>query len=131
MAEAAFEIVSWEEEPFSTVEAGDKLTRVSVVKSYAGVIEGEGRLEYLMRHRQDGSAEFFGLERVIGSVESHSGSFILRHTGTFEAGEMTQRSTVLHGSGTDELVGLRGQIELTAGHQQEYPFAFDYALNAG
>lgn len=127
-AEAVFEIVNWEEEPFAPFEVGDKLTRASVVKSYSGDIEGEGRLEYLMRYREDGSAEFYGLERVVGDVAGDSGSFVLRHTGTFEAGEMTQHSEVLRGSGTAELTGLRGQIELTAGHQEDYPFTFEYAI---
>lgn len=125
-AKATFEIASWDEEPFSPVEAGDKLTRVSVVKSYSGEIDGEGRLEYLMRYHGDGSAEFYGLERIIGSVKGVSGSFILRHTGTFQGGEMTQTSTVLPGSGTEALAGLSGKIQHTAGHQQTYPFEFEY-----
>ena len=127
-AEAVFKIISWEEEPFAPIDVGDKLTRVSVVKSYSGDIEGEGRLEYLMRYRKDGSAEFYGLERIVGRVAGDSGSFVLRHSGTYEAGEMSQQSEVLAGSGTVELTGLTGKTDLTAGHQQEYPFTFDYAI---
>ena len=45
-----------------------KLTRVSVNKSYQGDITGEGKLEYLMMYRDDGSASFIGMERVVGSI---------------------------------------------------------------
>ena len=121
-----FKITSWNETPFSEVQDGGKLTRASVTKSYSGEIQGEGVLEYLMTYHADGSAEFHGLERVTGKIANRSGSFIFQHTGSFENGKMNQQSIVVAGSGTSELKGLRGETALNAGHQQEYPFTFNY-----
>ncbi len=124
--QAEFKIEKWNETPFSEVEKGGKLTRASVVKSYTGEIAGEGILEYLMAYHSDGSADFYGIERVSGRIGNRSGSFIVQHSGKFEDGKMKQKSVIVAGSGTGELTGLRGESALNAGHQQEYPFTFDY-----
>lgn len=123
---ATFLISSWNETPFSEIEGAGKLSRASVSKSYTGDIAGEGVLEYLMTYTPNGSAEFFGLERVRGKIGNRSGSFVIEHKGKFENGEMTQTSQILADSGTDELEGIRGSCTLTAGHQQAYPFEFRY-----
>lgn len=125
-AQASFKIINWDEQPFSEIDEAGKLTHVSVVKSYSGQVEGEGKLEYLMTYHKNGSADFYGVERVIGEIEGQSGSFVLHHTGTFKKGTMNQKSIVVEGSATGELEGLQGEIILSAEHQQEYPFTFNY-----
>src|SRR5260221_2346763 len=85
-AKATFALNTWEEKPYNEMNGLPKLTRVSVTKTYQGTITGEGKLEYLMMYRDDGSASFLGLERVVGSVGGRSGSFVLQHSGTFEGG---------------------------------------------
>ena len=125
-ANSAFKILNWEEKPFSEIEVGGKLSRASVIKSYSGEIEGEGTLEYLMAYHPDGSAEFYGLERITCRLGNRSGSFVFQHSGSFDNGIMKQKSTVVSESGTGGLVGLTGHSEITAGHQQEYPFTLEY-----
>jgi len=125
-AQATFKIKGWEEHPFDEMEEGPKLTRAKVTKSYNGDIEGEGSVEYLMMHRPDTTASFVGLERVVGSLGGRSGSFVLRHIGTFEDGQATETISVVPGSGTGELSGLRGHGEFSAGHQQAYPITLYY-----
>src|SRR5439155_18035076 len=83
-AKATFDIKSWDEKPYNEMNGMPKLTRASVIKSYQGDITGEGKLESLMMYRDDGSASFVGLERVVGSVGDRSGSFVLQGTGTFK-----------------------------------------------
>ena len=124
--QAEFKIANWNETEFSEAGEGGKLTRASVVKSYTGEIEGEGILEYLMTYHSDGSADFYGLERVSGRIGNRSGSFILQHGGRLEGGEMKQKSVIVAGSGTGELAGLQGESTLSAGHQQAYRFTLDY-----
>src|SRR5262245_50418511 len=94
-----------------------KLTRASVTKSYQGDITGEGKLEYLMMYRDDGSASFLGLERVVGSVGSRSGSFVLQHSGIFKGGVATVTLLVVPDSGTGDLRGLRGKGKFGVGDQ--------------
>src|SRR5438132_11208457 len=104
-AKATFGLESWDEKPYNELEGAPKLTRVSATKSYQGDIAGEGKIEYLMMYRDDGSATFTGLERVVGTVGGRSGSFVLQHSGTFERGIATVTLSVAPASGTE---GLRG-----------------------
>jgi len=67
-AKATFGIKSWDEKPYNEMDGTPKLIRGSVIKSYQGDITGEGKLECLMMYRDDGTASFVCLERVVGSV---------------------------------------------------------------
>lgn len=125
-AKATFGITSWDEKPYSEIKGSPKLTRASVAKSYQGDIEGEGKLEYLMMYRSAGSASFTGLERLTGSIGGRSGSFVLQHTGTFEDGVAKVTLSVIPGSGTGELRGMKGEGEFSVGHEPPYAMTLDY-----
>ena len=127
-ANARFAIKTWDEKPYSEAPGSPKLTRASVTKTFTGDVEGEGSVEYLMMYRADGSATFVGLERVVGRIGSRSGSFVLERTGVFEAGQAKETYTVVAGSGTGELAGLRGSGTTAVGHGLEHPFTLEYEL---
>ncbi|MDH3216427.1 MAG: DUF3224 domain-containing protein [Candidatus Krumholzibacteria bacterium] len=126
-ASATFEVKHWDEKPFNEIDGGPKLTRVSVSKSFQGDIDGEGTLEYLMMHRNDGTADFVGLERVTGRLGDLSGSFVLLHRGTFASGTAKATCVVVAGSGTGELAGLRGEGFFEAKSRQA-PITLDYDI---
>jgi len=128
LAKATFGLKSWDEKPYNEIEGAPKLTRASVTKSYQGDTEGEGKLEYLMMCRTAGSASFMGLERVTGSVGGRSRSFVLQHSGTFEDGVAKVILSVVPGSGTGDLRGMRGEGEFTVGHQPPYAMTLDYGF---
>ena len=127
-AKATFGIKSWDEKTYNEIEGAPKLTRVSATKSYQGDIEGEGKLEYLMMYRTAGSASFMGLERVTGSIGGRSGSFVLQHTGTFEDGVAKVTLSVVPGSGTGDLRGMKGEGGFSVGHQPPYAMTLDYGF---
>ncbi len=127
-ADARFVIKSWDERPYSEGPDLPRLTRAAVTKTYAGDIEGEGQVEYLMMYRSDGSAAFVGLERVVGRMHGKTGSFVLQRSGLFEGGLAKESYSVLPGSGTGELTGLRGDGRSALGHGTEYPFELNYVL---
>ena len=125
-AQAVFEIKSWDEKPYAGLDGGPKFTRASVTKSFDGDIVGEGLLEYLMFYHGDGSASFVGLEHVVGRIGDRLGSFVLQHGGTFEGGAAKASWSVVHGSGTGDLRGLRGQGGFASAHAQNYAMMLDY-----
>ena len=127
-ANARFAIKSWDEKPYREGADTPKLTRATVMKSFTGDIEGEGHVEYLMMYRDDGSASFVGLERVVGRIGSRAGSFVLERTGVFEDGQAKETYTIVAGSGTGELQGLRGGGRSEVGHGLEHPFTLEYEL---
>jgi len=126
--DATFAVTRWEEPPWHEREGEPKLTRASVGKSYRGGIEGEGEVEFLLVHRPDGTAEFTGLERVRGTVDGRPGTFVLRHEGTFAGGRVDSTWTVVAGSGTGGLAGLRGTAAFVHGHAEEYPVTLECAF---
>jgi hypothetical protein len=126
-AAATFEIKSWDEKPMNAVEGLPKLTRVSATRSFTGDIEGEGTVEYLMIYRDDGSASFVGLERVVGRLDNRSGSFVLQHSGVFEGGTAKASLLVVAGSGSGELRGLRGEGNFDAtSHSASISLDYDF-----
>lgn len=127
-ANARFAIKSWDEKPYSEGPDLPKLTRASVTKTFTGDIEGEGRVEYLMMYRSDGSATFVGLERVDGRIGDKAGSFVLKRTGSFEGGLAKESYSVVPGSATGDLRGLAGDGSSSVGHGMEHPFVLSYEL---
>lgn len=127
-ANARFAIKSWDEKPYSEGQALPKLTRATVTKTFTGDLEGEGQVEYLMMYRDDGSAAFVGLERVVGQLGGRAGSFVLQRTGVFEDGQAKESYAVVPGSATGELQGLRGEGTSAVGHGMEHPFRLSYEL---
>lgn len=127
-AKARFTIKSWDEQPYSEGPDLPKLTRASVVKAFTGDIEGEGRVEYLMAYRSDGTATFVGLERIVGRIGAKTGSFVLQRSGAFEGGLAKETYSVVEGSATGQLTGLRGEGSSALGHATEYAFTLDYEL---
>ena len=128
-ANARFAIKSWDEKPDSEGKDQPKLTRASVTKSYTGDIEGDAQVEYLMMYRSDGSAAFVGLERVTGRIGDKAGTFVLQRTGVFESGQAKESYSVIPGSATGELRGLRGDGNTAVGHGMEHPFTLRYAFS--
>ncbi|HEV8218170.1 MAG TPA: DUF3224 domain-containing protein [Gemmatimonadaceae bacterium] len=127
-ANARFAIKSWDEKPYSEGPDLPKLTRASVAKSFSGDIEGEGQVEYLMMYRADGTATFVGLERVTARIGERSGSFVLQRAGAFEGGLAKESYSVVAGSATGDLRGLRGEGTSSVGHGLEHPFQLTYEL---
>jgi hypothetical protein len=81
-----------------------------------------------MMYRSDGTATFVGLERVVGKIGGKSGSFVLQRTGVFEDGQAKESYSVVPGSATGELQGLRGDGTSSVGHGMEHPFTLSYEL---
>jgi hypothetical protein len=126
-ASGTFKIQGWDEKPYDEIEGGRKLTQASVKQAFAGEVEGEGAVEWLMCYRPDQTADFVGLQRIVGRIDGRSGSFVLLQTeGTFDGKEAKGRLSVVPGSGTGELEGLRGGGEFRAPHGGEPSLSLDY-----
>jgi hypothetical protein len=128
VANSRFTITSWDEKPCGERQDLPKMTRAAVTKTFTGDVAGEGHVEYVMAYRSDGSAAFVGLERVVGHVGGRAGSFVLQRAGTFENGVAKESYFVIPGSGTGDLLGLRGEGSSAVGHGTEHPFTLNYEV---
>jgi len=126
-AASTFQIKSWDEKPAEEFGGGIKLTRARVKQTYEGDFKGDGTVEYLMTYGEGGAATFVGFERVEGSVGGKSGSFIFQHGGIYENETAKSSFTVVPGSGTEGLTGLRGKGNYVAGHEGAvFTFEFNF-----
>lgn len=128
-ANAVFTIDRWNEEPLHEKEGLPKMTRVRAEVTYQGDIEGKGLVDYLMIYREDGSANFIGLERIQGGVAGYTGAFVLQHAGSFENGTAKSTFTVVPGSGTDKLATLTGHGEYAASDCDDTPLTMQYDID--
>jgi Protein of unknown function (DUF3224) len=106
-----FTIDTWEQHD----EAHDGLTlsRARVTKTFGGDVVGTSRAELILAGTDGGSRAYAGFEQVTGTVRGRAGSFVLRHAAEGDAAGGWLTWTVLPGSGTGELAGLRGEGQIT------------------
>ncbi|MBB2202608.1 DUF3224 domain-containing protein [Gluconacetobacter tumulisoli] len=108
---------------------GDGIGRFVVTKQFHGDLEGAGTGEMLaIRTGTPGSAGYVLIERVTGTLQGRSGSFVLQHHGLMDRGRSEMTVTVVPDSGTGGLIGIAGDmtIDAAAGHS----YAFAYSLPA-
>ncbi len=103
----SFEVLSWDQTWTGELAAGWVLARATVRKRMTGAIEGTSVAEVSTTGQGTGRA-YSALERVEGTLDGRTGTFLLQHGG---AGDETGQAAFGHivpGTGTDELTGLRG-----------------------
>jgi hypothetical protein len=118
-----------QERSFGEAPGGPRLGAASAALSYDGDLCGEGVLEELSVGFADGSATLYAIERISGSLGGRKGSFVLEHVGTARNGVVTSKRTVVPGSGTGELAGLRGVIEAVCGRAPSCAITFHYCFD--
>jgi hypothetical protein len=64
----------------------------------------------------------------VGRIGDRVGTFVLRRTGVFESGQAKESYSVVPGSGTGGLRGLRGDGSSAVGHGTEHSVTLDYEL---
>jgi hypothetical protein len=73
-----------------------------------------------------GSAGYVAMELVSGTLHGRRGTFVLQHSGTMNRGEPSLTVTVVPDSGTEELTGLSGRMNIIIAEGHSYEF--DYEL---
>ena len=94
-------------------EDGVKLNRNSVRKEMDGDMVGTSEAQMLAAYTSTpGSAGYVAIERFTGSVHGKSGSFVLQHIGLMNKGDGQLSVTIVPDSGTGELKGICGTLEI-------------------
>lgn len=92
----------------------DPIGRFRLDKRYHGPLSGRSEGQ-MLTHRTavEGSAGYTALERVTGTLDGRSGTFVLLHYGAMAKGTPTRWGvSIVPDSGTDELLGLSGELEI-------------------
>ncbi len=131
MTENIFTMQSWQEDVVSGDEAEPRYAHVHATFTYSGAIEGTSSCDYLLYYPGEKADSVGttspGLERVEGSVDGRSGTFVIKHDVGFDEHGVTGTWEVLSGSGTGELAGLSGRGTIS-GASETMNYTFDYEL---
>ncbi len=102
--------------------------RLSLDKHYHGDLEATSKGQMLAVGTDvKGSAGYVAMERVTGTLHGHNGTFALQHSGTMTRGTPQLAVTVVPDSGTGQLVGLTGTMEIKIVDGQHL-YNLDYTL---
>ena len=128
-APGPFEITTHAEPPYDVVD-GVPLVRVRFVKRFHGPLDAASEVHMLAaRTPVPDSAGYVAIERVTGTLDGRAGTFVLQHSGTMTRGARALSVTVVPDSGTGQLAGLAGQMDIQIVDGQ-HRYAFDFTLPA-
>ncbi|MCP3168290.1 DUF3224 domain-containing protein [Myxococcus qinghaiensis] len=108
--------------------AATPIGRMSIDKRYHGDLEGTGVGQMLATMDDGKSGAYVALERVTGSLQGRKGSFSIHHTGRMTRGAPELSILVVPDSGTDELKGLTGSMQIQIDEKGGHTYVFEYAL---
>jgi hypothetical protein len=74
-----------------------------------------------------GSGVYVAIEKVTGTLQGRSGSFILHHTGIMTRGVPELTINVVPDSGTDQLAGIAGKMNIII-KDGKHSYDFEYTL---
>ena len=105
--------------------------RMMIDKQFQGDLVGVSKGQMLMASSDSvkNSAGYVAIEKVTGTLNGRHGSFYLQHTGVMTRGVGELRITVIPDSGTDELVALRGKMNIIIA-EGKHSYEFEYTLGA-
>jgi hypothetical protein len=125
-AEGSLQIASWDEQPLAELDDGRKLTSTTVTQTLDGDIKGEGEANWLAAYRPDGTADYVGYQRIVGTIGDAEGSVVLRMTGGYDGTVARSQWEVIDGTGSFDKLSGTGSMEATSDGTPSY--ALDYDL---
>jgi hypothetical protein len=109
---------------------GSTLGRMSLDKKFHGDLEATSKGTMLTAGTDvKGSAGYVAIERVTGTLNGKTGSFVLQHNATLSRGTPLQNIIVVPDSGTGQLAGISGRF-LVIIADGKHSYEFDYTLPA-
>lgn len=116
-------------QPLGFDAGGDMLARMSIAKQFHGDLEATSAGEMLSAGTATkGSAGYVAIERVSGTLAGRNGTFILQHSATMNRGVPSLSITVVPDSGTGELAGLSGAMNIIIAEGGRHSYDFEYTL---
>ncbi len=101
---------------------------LSIDKAFHGDLEATSQGHMLAFNTPvKGSAGYVAMEQVTGALGGREGTFVLQHSGTMTRGAASLTLTVVPDSGTGELTGLTGSMQIII-EGGKHSYQFEYRL---
>lgn len=125
-AKGTFQVKTWEGETFEESE-GAVLSRASLTKEFQGDFTGTSTAELLLAEA-DGARAYVGMERIDGALDGATGTFVVQHSAlSTQSGDKLEVS-IVPGSGTGELKGITGSIDISVDDGGGHHYSISYEL---
>jgi hypothetical protein len=106
----------------------NSIGRYSLDKQFHGALEATSKGEMLSgMGTVKGSGGYVAIERITGTLDGRTGTFILQHNGTMQNGVYHMNVVVVPDSGTAQLTGLQGSMEIII-KDTKHSYDFTYSL---
>lgn len=104
------------------------LGRLIIDKVFHGDIEGSSQGQMLSaKTAVPASAGYVAIERVEATINGRQGSFVLQHNATMNKGESMLNIIIVPDSGTDELAGIAGKMNILIKDKKHF-YDMEYTL---
>jgi len=124
-AEGTFEVKLNPQDQSADMPVG----RMAIDKEFQGDLVATSKGQMLMAASSSvkDSAGYVAIEKVTGTLNGRRGSFYLQHNGVMTRGVVELAITVIPDSSTDQLVGLRGKMNIIIA-EGKHSYEFEYTL---
>jgi hypothetical protein len=109
----------------------DGVSRMLLDKQYHGDLEGTAKGQMLAAGSAKNSGVYVAIETVTGTLHGKTGTFSLHHTGVMAEGKPTLTINVVPGSGTGQLTGLSGKMNIIIAADGKHSYELEYTLPNG
>jgi hypothetical protein len=102
--------------------------RMTIDKEFHGDLSGSSQGQMLSAGTAiANSAGYVAIEKVTGTLQGKSGSFVLQHHATMNKGEASLSIIVVPDSGTEELTGITGKLDIIRKDGKHF-YVFEYTV---
>ena len=132
-AVSSFKVTGWDQTPYGEQAPGQLLSRATVGKSFEGDMVAESTAELLMCQADQkdlsAGAGYVASELVTGRIGDRAGTFVMQHWGLSGGGDASQTAGhVVPGSGTGQLAGLSGTVEIQVDASGAHTLTLEYDI---
>jgi hypothetical protein len=114
--------------PQTSADKDAVVGKYSLDKKFIGDLEGTSQGEMLaIGTAVEGSAGYVAMEKITATLNGRKGTFALQHSGTMTRGAGQLTITVVPDSGTGELAGLSGRMDIKIADGKHY-YDFEYTV---
>jgi hypothetical protein len=126
-AKGTFEITMTPHPPYDTAK-GATIARASIDKKLEGELTATSKVEMISAMSEvKGSAGYVAIERINGTLNGRTGTFVVQHMGTMSRGTQSLTIHVVPDTGTGELEGLTGKMAIDIVEGKHF-YTLDYDL---
>jgi hypothetical protein len=117
--------------PFKSDGIDAAFSAMTLDKQFHGALDATSKGTMLaFGNPAKGSGGYVALELVDGTLDGKKGTFVLQHNATMDHGTPMLNVIVVPESGTGELTGLTGKLNIDIAAGGKHSYTFDYTLPA-